>query len=92
MPRVMVRLYNVIPGRSIEDTLECQVPVTLERLEREIIKRHRAELPGEYLNEDGLFNHRLIISGDAKGNRLDYRHPDIDGGSEVWFMVPMVGG
>jgi hypothetical protein len=50
MPRVMVHLYNVIPGKFIEDTLECEAPVTLEQLEIEIIKRHGAELPDEYLN------------------------------------------
>jgi len=92
MPKVKVYLCGLLPEEFFfTRELELEEPVTLEGLEREIVKRWGEKISPEYLGAEGGLNHRLVRAGDAQGKRLEYG-VELAEVEEVWFVVPFGGG
>jgi hypothetical protein len=92
MAKLLLHIYGLIPADFIDVELEFEGPVNLRRLEEEIIKRYGNKIEEQYISEEGLLNHRFVITGDKYGKKIDYQLPDLTPIEEIWFAVPLAGG
>ncbi len=92
MPKLTVHLYGPVPAKFMDLDLEFDGAFYLEMVERRLFEMYGDMIPKDYRTEDDLFNHQLVISGDAKGKRVGYDEKDISHLDAIWFVVPVGGG
>ncbi len=92
MAKLLVHIYGLIPGDFKDVEMEFEGSISLERLELEIIDLYGQEIQPQYINGEGLMNHKYVISGDKLGKRVDYSNHDLSMLKEIWFIVPLAGG
>lgn len=92
MAKFLVHIYGLIPADFKDVELEFEGPVNLRRLEEEIVKLYEPQIEEQYLSDEGLLNHRFVITGDKYGKKIDYELPDLTPIEEIWFVIPLAGG
>ncbi len=92
MAKLLLHIYGLIPADFKDVELEFEGPVNLRLLEEEIIKLYGPDIEEQYISDEGLLNHRLVITGDKYGKKIDYDLQDLTPIEEIWFVVPLAGG
>jgi hypothetical protein len=91
MAKITVHVYGLIPGNFFDVNIQVEEPVSLSKLEKQLIALFEDKISPEYITSTGLINHEKVVPF-AEGRTLQYDTTDLSHLNEIWFIVPLTGG